>query len=97
MHPLESFVVVTAVATITILVTIEQHLRRNVNFWECVLPHDGDSIGKGTGGTESPTGSTPSGGKLVSHLGQVIDSIDISPTEILWKISIDLIWLPGVW
>jgi hypothetical protein len=84
-HPLESVVSFTTVATI-ILRARDENLWGDVNIWPGSLSSDLDSIGEGRGSGMSPAGTTVRWDMLVSNVGEVVNTFDVVPDPVFWKI-----------
>jgi hypothetical protein len=74
----------------------DEHLRSDVDIGPSSLSRDLDSVGEGGGGGVGPAGSAVLRNVLVPQIGEVIDTVDVVPNVLLWKVSDWLEWLSHV-
>jgi hypothetical protein len=86
-HPLESSESITTVATEIGELARDENLRGDVNIGPGSLAHDLYSIRHGRGCGMSPAGTTVLRNVLVSHVGQVVHTVDIVPDVLLRKLN----------
>ena len=73
-------------AAVVFLLKGDDDLRKNVDIRPISLSGDIDSIKKGKGRSMSPARTTVLWNMLVSHVGQVVNAVNVIPEPVRWEV-----------